>query len=79
MDGRKKESEGGIALPEVSQTTETWGEVTSAGPETKHLQVGDRVYVSPHVGTHTILAGVDYILVREGEVKAREKRAGEAA
>lgn len=71
MDNRKTSSEGGIALPEISQKTETWGEVHSAGKDCEMVAVGDSVYVPSHLGTVVIFEGRDYVLIEETKLLAK--------
>lgn len=70
MDNRKAESDGGIAIPEFSQTTETWGEVARVGNTCERLREGDSVYVPSHLGTHIVLDGIDYVLIQESKILA---------
>jgi len=69
LHGRKAESEGGIAIPEISRRAEEWGVVIAAGDKVEFLSPGHEVYVSRLQGTHYIENGVEIILIREPEVK----------
>jgi chaperonin GroES len=71
MVPREQISAGGIHIPEVSQMTANWGRVMARGPEVEDVQEGDEVYVTRLQGTHLVLHGVDYIIVRESECLAR--------
>lgn len=73
MDDRKTETAGGIALPQISQTTETWGTVQKAGPTCQSVAEGDGVYIPSHLGTHVVLQGVDYILIQESKILAKRE------
>ena len=71
MDNRKTSSEGGIAIPEISQKTETWGEVHATGKACEMVTTGDSVYVPSHLGTVVIVDGLDYILIEETKLLAK--------
>lgn len=73
MDNRKTESDGGIAIPEFSQTTETWGQVARAGNSCERVSEGDEVYVPSHLGTHIVLEGIDYVLIEESKILAKRE------
>jgi co-chaperonin GroES (HSP10) len=73
MDDRKTETAGGIALPQISQTTETWGTVQKAGHTCEMVSDGDSVYVPAHLGTHVVLQGIDYILIQESKLLAKRE------
>jgi co-chaperonin GroES (HSP10) len=73
MDNRKTESDGGIAIPEFSQTTETWGQVARVGNSCERVIEGDEVYVPSHLGTHIVLQGADYVLIQESKILAKRE------
>lgn len=72
MNDRKAQSDGGIAIPQISQTTETWGEVFRVGNTCEAVEEGDLVYVPSHLGTHVVLDGIDYVLIQEGKILAKQ-------
>ncbi len=74
LDSRKAVSDGGIVIPERAQTPEEWGLAFLTGPNCQHVIPGDRVYVPPHLGTHYVEDGQDYIIIEEFRVLAREQR-----
>jgi co-chaperonin GroES (HSP10) len=78
LDSRKETSNGGIYIPEVAQRAETWGTVRAVGDKCEELAHGDRVYVAPHLGTHYIDNGEDFIVIPESKVVCREMREGES-
>ncbi|MFZ9885852.1 MAG: hypothetical protein ACO3ON_10445 [Ilumatobacteraceae bacterium] len=73
MDDRKSQSDGGIAIPQRAQQTETWGTVASVGPTCEMVSDGDSVYVPSHLGTHIVLLGIDYILIQESKLLAKRE------
>jgi len=68
---RESVSAGGIHFPEMAQVTAEWGKVLATGSEVEEIQEGELVYLAPRSGTHFILGGVDYLVVREHECLAR--------
>jgi len=76
MDDRETQSAGGIHLPEQSHVTNVWGEVVAVSDECEDFEVGDRAFVSLHVGTHMkIDRHQDVIIVDERKVHLREAAA----
>ena len=69
MKPRRTHSEGGIVLPEFSQTTEQWGTVKAVGPKVRNVTVEDEVFIELHVGTHLRVDGVDYLIIEEPKLK----------
>ena len=68
MKARKSESEGGIAIPERSQSVEVWGDVRAVGGDCEQVKVGDVIYVTATQGTHYVDEGEDLIVIDERQV-----------
>lgn len=71
LDDRSAESAGGIIIPERARGGELWGEVVKAGPECEHVAVGERVHVPASCGTKVAVGGVEYVMLREGQVPCK--------
>jgi co-chaperonin GroES (HSP10) len=71
---RETQSKGGIFIPQVSQHTNTWGEVDSVGPLCIHdLKKGDRVFIPAHLGTIFRVRRTDeFVIIDESKVVCME-------
>tara|TARA_R100000808_G_scaffold512_1_gene2651 strand:+ start:1614 stop:1880 length:267 start_codon:yes stop_codon:yes gene_type:complete len=72
MDSRTEVTQGGIIVPEVSRTTETWGEVVAVGDKCEYLNKGDRVMITKLQGTHYTHEGEDFIVIDEPKIICKE-------
>lgn len=66
-------TEGGIALPETSQTKLPRGVVVAVGPEVSGAEintvgVGDRVLFNAYAGTPITVSGKDYLVIDREDV-----------
>lgn len=78
MHERATESAGGIVLPEVSRTTETWGIVEAVGETvSEEIDLEDEVFIPSTAGTHFVVGGKDVVLVSERDILAKRTGGGE--
>lgn len=77
IDDSQETTDGGIFLPEMSQTKSTFGQVVAVGDGeyNKHdvlmpmtVKVGDRVLIDKHAGTQIELDQKVYTILKEDEV-----------
>ena len=73
LDARVAQSKGGIVIPARAQKAEEWGDVAAVGKGVEALSIGDRVYVSPYIGTHYTEQGADFIIVGEEKIIAKQE------
>lgn len=64
--------QGGIVIPDIAQPAAEWGRVSEVGPKAGDTVPGDRVYVQRNVGTRLTRNGVSIVIVREGQILARD-------
>lgn len=70
---RMEQSPGGIAIPTPSQKPEQWGTVVACGNKCATITQGDVVYVSPHHGTLYVEGGIDYVIIAEPKILAKQE------
>ena len=68
MKERERQTEGGIALPEVSVRPNTEGTVTSVGAEVTSVEVGQVVGFPSHLGTRLEHKGKDILVIEESKL-----------
>ena len=73
VDTAADTSEAGLVIPEMAREKPTTGTVQATGPDTKRIQVGDRVAFPKYAGSEFELGGVSYLLIKEGELIGRLK------
>ena len=61
----------GITLPDnVRQQEMVFGTVVFIGPQTTQTKVHDRVCYGPYAGKNVVLDGIEFRLLREGQIEA---------
>lgn len=61
----------GISLPDnVKQQEMVFGTVIFVGPESKHTKPEDRICYGPYAGKSVVLDGLEFRLLREGQIEA---------
>jgi len=64
---------GGVILPDEKQLkAEAKGEVISIGPAVSEISVGDTAYFGDYAGEILTMEGRDHIILREGDILAKE-------
>src|SRR5215467_13272552 len=68
----ERRSSGGIVIPATAQvaTRLIWAEVLAVGNHVRSVEVGDRVLFSPDDRNEVEIAGEDYLLLRERDIRA---------
>ena len=61
----------GVLLPDVAREDMKFGKVVTCGPRVADVKKDDLVMFGPYAGMPVSLEGVEFILMREGEVKGR--------
>lgn len=71
-DGGERSSRGGIVIPATAAIARrlAWGSVVAAGPNVRHIAVGDRVLFDPEDRAEVEVSARDYVLLRERDVHA---------
>lgn len=70
---RAEVTRGGIVLPDEKQLRdEPKGVVVAAGPKVRELRAGDEVVFGTWAGQAVTLKGVEHIILKEGDVLAKE-------
>ena len=75
-DAGEAETAGGIVVPLTARRPSQWGEVVDVGPRVEEVRIGDRVLVDLWQGFQVLREGVEYWVVDEGRVLARELESG---
>ena len=65
--------ERGFYIPDISQTANQRGHVVACGPEVLNVTDGMVVITPPRAGTRLIVAGVEYLIIRESDALACEE------
>lgn len=62
----------GLVIPATAneQRRLLWGDVISIGPNTRNIEIGDRILYTPDSGYEVEVAGQDYVILRERDVHA---------
>ena len=68
----ERRSGGGILIPATAQIGKrlSWAEVKAAGPNVRHIEVGDQVLFNPEDLYEVEVSGDTYIILRERDVHA---------
>lgn len=73
-DEKKKESEGGILIPDSVQERPNVGTIISVGPGTKDqkmsAEVGNKIMFGKHAGIDMNIDGEDVVFIRESDIIA---------
>lgn len=79
-DPKVEQTEGGLIIPEMSQTTNLQGTIVAKGEGMyavhtgvlipMQTKLGDKVVYSPHIGNSTTIDGVEYLIMKETDIYA---------
>ena len=71
VDGARETTLDGISLPDnVRQQEMVFGAVVFIGPLVNNTKIFDRVIYGPYAGKTIVMDGVEYRLLREGQIEA---------
>ena len=62
----------GIELPDnIRQKEMCFGYVVAVGPDCLALKEQDRICYGPYAGKHVIIGGIEFRLLREGQIEGK--------
>ena len=72
VDGLRETVIDGISMPDNQRQQEMcFGTVLSLGPDCQRLKEKDRVVYGPYAGKGIIIEGIEFRLLREGQIEGR--------
>jgi len=79
-DGERA-TRGGLVIPATANSDRLlrWGQVVSIGPNTRIVQVDERVLYSPESGYEVEISGETYLVLRERDIHAAAQTGGNNA